>query len=856
MKKLSLTLFIAASLSAAVQADTSTAVVRDGVLQWQNGEEIALFGVNYSAPFAYGYRALKRLNADIYKTIDMDVEHIARLGLDAYRIHLWDKQLADQAGNLLQNEHLALFDYLLLKLQQKNIKVIITPISWWGSGYPEPDPDEPGFAMGYSKSDMNQLPELISAQQNYLLQLMAHINPHTGQSYAADPNIIAFELFNEPKHSGSPQQSAAYVEKLIATLRDNGVTKPLFYNISEQGNDQGFATALCQSNIDGIAYQWYPTGLLKYSTLSANVLPQVANYTDPFRSITACNNKARMIYEFDAADVASSVMYPAMARSFRAAGFQWATQFAYDPAEIAHTNSDYNTHFLNLLYTPAKAISLKIAAEAFRVLPRNYSAPAYPANNQFAGINLNYHQNSSILNWEDKFFYSNSTTTLPLNLATLQHIAGVGQSAIVDYQGTGAYFLDKQAEGVWRLEVYPDVQQLQDPYQNASLQREVSRLYAGERQLTVKLPDLGNHYYLQGQNEGNSLQQQANDGLVKVKPGVYLLSKAPEQLAAQSNKINKAYYLPSTLQNDAEISVWHQPQRQVSVNAPVSFTAHVGANDTPESVQLLVRYLGHNGFTSLPMQAVGRSQYHATLPADWQRTGLLEYAISVTTKGETITFPGNTQGSPQNWDFVAAAPYWNLQLQATGTPIHLFDATADRQHNLYPKDARVQQHYVSSQDGKGLVLQLGLDNLQNSQSDWLLRSTLSKDNNLTIQDFSGYNTLAVKIRALPKAAKVELAILNGDGLAYGTELQPGTDWQYLLIPLSKLKATDTVTTQAYPTFMPSVLLPLLRGAPLPADTDLKQLQGIQLRFSSDAYSETDRQGWHGVELAEVSLIRR
>ncbi len=59
-----------------------------------------------------------------------------------------------------------------------------------------------------------------------------------------------------------------------------------------------------------------------------------------------------MIYEFDPADIMYSYMYPAMVRTFRTAGFQWITQFSYDPMDIAYANTEYQTHFLNLAYTP------------------------------------------------------------------------------------------------------------------------------------------------------------------------------------------------------------------------------------------------------------------------------------------------------------------------------------------------------------------------------------------------------------------------------------------------------------------------------------------------------------------------
>ena len=77
-----------------------------------------------------------------------------------------------------------------------------------------------------------------------------------------------------------------------------------------------------------------------------------------------------MVYEFDPADVLYSHLYPAVARTFRKEGFQWITQFAYDPIDLAPYNTEYPTHYLNLVYTPAKALSMMVAAEAAREIPR------------------------------------------------------------------------------------------------------------------------------------------------------------------------------------------------------------------------------------------------------------------------------------------------------------------------------------------------------------------------------------------------------------------------------------------------------------------------------------------------------
>ncbi|MET6757271.1 hypothetical protein [Pseudoalteromonas sp. NCIMB_1079] len=867
-----LTFSIAASN---VQAQTTeNVVVEKGVLKWasgeQKGKELALFGVNYSAPFAYSYRALNKLGIDPKQAIDMDVDHIARLGLDAYRIHLWDRELTDKAGNLQNNHHLELFDYLLFKLSQKNIKVILTPLAWWGSGYPEPDPLETGFATNYSKAQMNEVEAAIAAQHIYLKQLMAHTNRYSGQRYGQDPNIVALELFNEPKHHQSPEKSISYIEGLIDVIRQQQVTKPLFYNISEQGNDQPYAKALCESKIDGIAYQWYPTGLVKNSEILANMLPMVASYTNVFASIASCNNKAKMIYEFDAADVGRSVMYPAMARSFRAAGFQWATQFSYDPGNIAHTNSEYNTHYLNLLYTPKKAISLMIAARAFKQAERGVESKPYPENNQFGDVELSYQDDLSLFNNDRYFYHSNTTTKAPKNLKKLKHIAGVGSSPVVQYEGNGAYFLDKLTDDIWQLEVYPDVHQLQDPYQNSSLQREVRRLYINQRKLTVTVDDLAESFYLQGINLHNSTQIKADNNSVVITPGKYLIANSQQQLeqfmvaSAVGNqssnspsenitakKVSTDYFLPNIQNQDLTLS--HQPQRAITLDDDYQLVVKLGTNQAVDNVELLLRYRNDRSFTAFAMTKQSGTKYSAPLPKSWQKTGPMEYAFVVTSNGEKTTFPGAVSGTPFDWDFVKATDYWSFELQPKGTPLSLFDAQLDRNNLIYPKNGKVRQEYVSGQNGLGTVLKLGLDNL--TQSNDLLKTTLAADSQLIDRNTRGLNTVAIKIRSLTKQEHINFALLDKDGLAFGTKLNVTNQWQYLLVPLSSLTSSETMMIQAYPSFMPNSIAPQGNDAKT-FDSSINLIQGLQISLDVKAYNDKAMSSWHGIEIENVSLIKR
>lgn len=322
------------------------------------------------------------------------------------------------------------------------------------------------------------------------------MNPYTKLSYGNDPDVIAVEINNEPSHSGPKEGVTKYINRLVDAIKSTGFSKPLFYNISQ---NPYYADAVVASNVVGFSFQWYPTGLVAGHELKGNFLPNVDRYHIPFDTA----KKALMVYEFDAADVMQPIMYPAMARSYRQAGFQWATQFAYDPMAIANVNTEYQTHYVNLAYTPSKAISLMIASEVFHRVPRRAAFSGYPADSSFDGFRVSYREGLSEMNVDGKFYYTNSTSGTPVK--NVAHIAGVGNSAVVKYDGTGAYFLDKISPGVWRLEVMPDAVRLRDPFERTAPNREVTRVEWNTRTMQIDLPEL--HETL------------------SVRPGVYVFGK-------------------------------------------------------------------------------------------------------------------------------------------------------------------------------------------------------------------------------------------------------------------------------------------------------------------------------------------
>jgi hypothetical protein len=489
----------------------------------RGGAEASYFGVNYTLPFAYGYRSHKKLGINLEQAIDRDVYHLARLGINAFRVHVWDTEITDSLGNLQQNEHLRLFDYLIAKLEQRNIRIILTPIAFWGNGYPDPDEKTGSFVEKYGKNGSVLIPEAIAAQENYLRQFYNHVNFYTRKRYTDDALIIATEVNNEPHHSGAKELTTSYINRLVAAIKSTGWTKPVFYNISESPT---YADAVAASKADGFSFQWYPTGLVAGHAQNGNLLPHVDNYVIPFDTIPAFPAKPRMIYEFESADVMEPYMYPAMARSFKRAGFQWATQFAYDPLGTAFANTEYQTHYLNLAYTPSKAISLMIAAQVFRTVPAFKSYGNFPADTTFGPFKLSHQKHSAEMNTDTSFYYANGSTSKPVNAKALKHIAGTGTSGLVAYNGSGAYFLDQLGPGCWRLEVMPDAIVVKDPFGKNELNQPVTRIVHNQRKMQINLPDLSGTLSLEALDRGNTWKSQvSSSGSFDIRPGTYLLRR-------------------------------------------------------------------------------------------------------------------------------------------------------------------------------------------------------------------------------------------------------------------------------------------------------------------------------------------
>jgi hypothetical protein len=473
--------------------------VQQGVLRYPDGAEVALWGVNYYPQSWHQFENMRRLKVDMKAVMRQDFDHLQRMGVEAIRIHVFDREISDGRGNLVPNVHLDLLDYLVAECSRRGIYLYFTPIAWWSG----PNEQKGAFSAETSKPGMMFSPTARAAATNYLKNFLNRVNPYTGRAYKDEPSLCLLEVMNEPayflygdllgrlytpqgeradvldrdyqlfreewqrwlKEKGledTPaffplfryEQMRRYIREMVAAIRSTGARQPVA--ISYFGvNGDDLTQAIADSECDAITVSAYPGGWARVND-GTNLLPQAA----PLPLDARLSRKARLAYEFDTpATNVSAYLFPALAAHFRSGEVQVACQFQYDSVSTARWNTDWGAHWLNWLYTPSKTVSFMIGREAFHALPRGVGYAPPTDQLRLGTMATSFRHNQSLFVTSERVLHARSLRDwLPFRLPPApRKIVGVGSSPYVEYGGTGLYVLEQTGPKTLRLTLNPDV---------------------------------------------------------------------------------------------------------------------------------------------------------------------------------------------------------------------------------------------------------------------------------------------------------------------------------------------------------------------------------------------------------------
>ena len=767
-----------------------------------------LWGVNYYAPFALDYCELARRGFDHKAAIRDDVAHFRRLGLDLLRIHCFDRQISRRDGTLADTVHLELLDYLVSVAASNGMRTVLTPIAWYGWS-PMDDVAREGFSNIATMQDFTSRRDLWPLQARFLAAFAAHTNRYTGLPYGKDPAIVAFECVNEPLYpDGWPQKNVtAYIDTLVDALRKGGATQPVFYN-----SFNGYNEAAGASIADGVSCCAYPLGLLAGRPLVGPQLAKIRESTlKPDKHIAG---KRRMAYEFDAADTLDSCLYPAIAKMLRGEGVELAAQFQYDPLALADENRNWHTHYLNLVHTPRKALSLLIAGRAFKAVPRGTPFAPDAHRIAFPPFLVDADRDLSEMATDSEYFYSNDPVTPPPRPAALRRVYGCGRSSGAASDGSGAYFLDKAADGMWRLQLYPNVITVANPFSGVAGVK--TKIVPGAAALTLHLPDLGNGYAVRGARDG-AVVAMAVDGRVILPPGDYVLTRdaGNANLKALMPALRLAkvppYVAPPIPQGSAapRLHALLPTQWRAGVDVPVRVEG-VFADD--------IRIEVKSG--SSPREIATFPLSGATLPASIFGTGAWLMAFSATGRYGGVRFPADgwmrleLADGPDNWNYLDA-------------PL----AVAAR-----PEGCAVRRKLVADNEGRP-ALRVSCDGF--GEKDWsVLQFRCSQSDYETFFPSAptGSTVIVRAHAATPSTTAMEIVLVEPDLKSWRYRIPLTEEWRDIRIP-----ADSGEYCGQWP------WVPPLKPGTKP---DVRHLACMRLEFGASLYGNPD-----SPKAFEVSSVR-
>jgi hypothetical protein len=453
----------------------------------------------------------------------------------------------------------------------------------------------------------------------------------------------------------------------------------------------------------------------------------------------------------------------------------------------------------------------------FRRTPRLSEFPPYPGNTRFGPFHISYEQDLSEMVTEQVFLYANSTDTAPPAPAQLTRIAGVGSSPVVTYDGTGAYFLDKLAEGTWQLEIYPDAVWVDDPFARTSLQREVSRVLWRRRTIDIRLPDLGQAFHCRKLAPEAEDQTVLSNGTLDVEPGIYQLTREGAPRHEPPSPVE--FHAPRQAR-DAMIVWWQCPDRWRA--------------GTPLPVQVVIadaaihEVLLHGSRSDgIVMKRVAPYSYGTIIPGDELAGGVCSLGLEVIRATET---------EPS-----AAGNGKEIELLPADSPVPLFVADHQQVRLEGQVDRRSKMVAGSRSDRKAVQVSVG--SFEPAPAAVHFRNVVPPYMSAWHGALADCNVVVLTARALTEDTdRLELVLLETDTAPWGTEVSLTTEWQEIVVPLDRLR------------FFSHWSHPAQRGGE-GDHFDPRQVNAVNICFGVWLYGPRSSQP-HGFEIESILLGRR
>ena len=201
--------------------------VRDRVIYDADDREVRLWGVNYYAPFNHNFYNLEELGIRQEDAIDRDIAHFKLMGIDLVRMHMYEREITDPMGNIVENRNMEVFDYLIDACEKNGIFLMLSPISYWNTVANQIAQEKLyaywyihsqrafGFTNFFSVDAMIWDQDALDAQVRYMNGLFSRKNRYSGKTLAQYKNIVVFELCNEPVY---PNKSLTLEEDPAAEI--------------------------------------------------------------------------------------------------------------------------------------------------------------------------------------------------------------------------------------------------------------------------------------------------------------------------------------------------------------------------------------------------------------------------------------------------------------------------------------------------------------------------------------------------------------------------------------------------------------------------------------------------------------